>query len=166
MNRLFTSLLAGAALGAVLCAAPAALADTANDESNTCASASGDLGIGACTWVIQSGQWASSQLDWAFNNRGFYYYKESQYDRAIEDENQAISLHPGYVAALLTRAGAYYMKGQYATAIQDYDTVIGQDSSNAQAFYFRGMSKSKLGDAGGGNVDMARGRELDPNIGK
>jgi tetratricopeptide (TPR) repeat protein len=165
MNFRILSLLAGPVVATLLMAQPV-FANTADDQADACASESGELVIGACTWVIRSGEWVGTDLAWAFNNRGFAYYELGEYDNAIQDESQAIVLKPGYIQALLTRAGSYYMLDNYSKAIQDYNQVLAQDSTNAQALYYRGKSKQKTGDAAGGADDIARARAMDPNIGK
>ena len=46
--------------------------------------------VSGCTADIQSGRFSGTNLAVKFNWRGFaYYYAKSQYDRAIEDYDQA-----------------------------------------------------------------------------
>jgi len=44
--------------------------------------------------VIQAGQGSPKQLATALNNRGVVYKFKGEYDRALEDYNQAILLNP------------------------------------------------------------------------
>jgi tetratricopeptide (TPR) repeat protein len=62
-----------------------------------------DLAIGACTTIIQSGKEATQGLASAFNNRGIACAKKGQYDRAIQDYDQALLLDPN--SRLRQRAG-------------------------------------------------------------
>src|SRR2546429_5742743 len=81
-----------------------------------------DLRISGCTTLIQSGRETQSILAVAFCNRGNAYqdYK-GDYDRAIQDYDQAIRLKPDYPTAFNNRGDAYHAKGDYDRAIQDYD---------------------------------------------
>ena len=45
-----------------------------------------------------------------FNNRGVANLKKGEYDRAIENLNQAIKLDPDYASAFANRAEAYQKK--------------------------------------------------------
>jgi len=68
-----------------LAATPAA----AND-GETCAKASGDEAIAACTRAINSGRYSGHQLAALFNNRCSEWNGKHESDKAIEDCNQAI----------------------------------------------------------------------------
>lgn len=61
-----------------------------------------DLRISGCTTLIQSGR----LLDRAFYHRGFAYLNKGDYDRAIQDYNQAIRLKPDDAEALNNRCWA------------------------------------------------------------
>ena len=60
----------------------------------------------------------------AYNNRGFAYAELSQYERAIEDYNEAIHLNPDYALAYGNRALVYTLLGRDAEAKQDIDQAI------------------------------------------
>jgi lipoprotein NlpI len=102
--------------------------------------ASPDIQIGGCTTVIQSGKESKKNLATAFNNRGNAYDDKKQYDRAIQDYDQAIKLNPNYALAFLNRGNAYQNKDQYDRAIQDYDQAIKLNPNYALAFYNRGLA--------------------------
>ena len=102
--------------------------------------ASPDIQIGGCTAAIQSGQWKSEDLAWAFKNRGIAYDNKGQYDRAIQDYDQAIKLNPSNAIAFSARGVAYGNKGQYDRAIQDHDQAIKLNPNYADAFYNRGVA--------------------------
>src|SRR6266480_2481731 len=98
-----------------------------------------DLRISGCTTLIQSGRETQSILAVAFCNRGNAYqdYK-GDYDRAIQDYDQAIRLKPDYFQAFNSRGVAYREKGDYDRAIQDYDQVIRLKPDHFRAFNNRG----------------------------
>ena len=83
-----------------------------------------DIQIGSCTAAIQSGRWQGKGVAWAFQNRGIVYRNKGQYDRAIQDFDQAISLDPNDAYAFNSRGNVYKDKGQYDRAIQDFDQAI------------------------------------------
>jgi tetratricopeptide (TPR) repeat protein len=81
--------------------------------------------IEACMGIIRSGQENTSDLAGAFNNRGHAYNVEREYDRAIQDFDQAIRLDPNNVLALNDRGTVYNSKHEYDQAIQDLDQCAG-----------------------------------------
>lgn len=100
--------------------------------------------INGCTAVIQSGKYAKNNLTIAFNLRGLAYYKKREYDAAIEDYNQAISLNPNFAEAFNNRGEAYLLKKDYKRAIAEYDQAIKLDATNWSSFNGRGGAFNHL----------------------
>jgi lipoprotein NlpI len=100
-----------------------------SDDSKNCANAAEgshiELAIDLCTGAIQAGQ----DLAINYNNRGFAYYKKSDYDRAIHDFDRAIDLKSTFATALIRRADAYQAKRQYERALADYEAAAQLDST-------------------------------------
>src|SRR5271170_3306736 len=69
-----------------------------------------DLQINGCTAVIQSGRETQKNLAIAYSNRGAVYSDEKDYDRAIADYDQAITLDPQNAAPYNNRGNAYRNK--------------------------------------------------------
>src|ERR1700752_4910016 len=63
-----------------------------------------DLSIDYCTAAIQSGDLSDQDLAILFNNRGLVYANKKDYDRAIEDYDQAMRLG-------LNDSNVYYRRG-------------------------------------------------------
>ena len=60
-----------------------------------------------------------------YNNRGTAYDDKGDYDRAIQDFNEAIHLNPNAEEVPTTGAAyAYKKSGDYDRAIQDFDEAI------------------------------------------
>jgi tetratricopeptide (TPR) repeat protein len=63
------------------------------------------------------------------------------YDRAIEDFNEAIRLDPEYTDAYINRGRAWYVKKEYDKAIKDYDEAIRlEPKHNSAAYIYRGRA--------------------------
>ena len=96
--------------------------------------------ITGCTAVIQAGKLKGKRLAFTFSNRGVAYYERGEYDRAIQDFDQAIELNPKYALAFNNRCAAYHDKGEYDRAIQDCNQALKLNPKYADAFFNRGLS--------------------------
>lgn len=108
-----------------------------------------NLRIGACTALIQSGQNNLEDLAAAYIDRGNGYQDSGEYDRAIQDYDQAIQLEPDSALAYYDRANAYDSKGEYDRAIANYDLVIQLAPQGDHAYYAyfgRGYAYSAKGE--------------------
>jgi len=74
----------------------------------------------------------------AKSKRSAAYKHKGDYDRAIQDYDQALRLNPAYAAALYGRGLAYAQKGDHDRATQDYDQSLRIDSNFANTFVVRG----------------------------
>jgi tetratricopeptide (TPR) repeat protein len=117
--------------------------------------------IEACTAVIRAGHETEADLATAFKNLCLAHNDKGDHDRAIQDCDQAIKLHPDYVVAYLYRAHAYFNKANYDRAIQDYDQAISLDSNDAAAFVQRGAAYHRKGDEVRAITDLNQAITLD-----
>jgi tetratricopeptide (TPR) repeat protein len=95
-----------------------------------------DTVIDGCTAVIQSGQEPREKLATAFDNRGVAYKLKGQYDRALQDYEQAIRLNPSNANAYNNRGVIYRIKGEYGRAIADYDEAIWLKNGDLPPAYY------------------------------
>jgi tetratricopeptide (TPR) repeat protein len=95
-----------------------------------------DTVIDGCTAIIQSGQEPREKLATAFDNRGVAYRRKGEYDRALQDYEQAIQLNPSNATAYNNRGIIYRIKGEYARAIADYDEAIWLKNGDYPAAYY------------------------------
>ena len=123
-----------------------------------------DVSIGGCTAAIQSGKLTKKFQARAFLNRGLGYAHKNDYDRAIADFSQAVSLDPNEADAFGNRGIAYELKKDYAHAITDYDQAIRLDPKNAEALYNRSLAKRAQGDKAGAAADLAAAKRINPKI--
>ena len=94
----------------------------------------------------------------AYNYRGILLFKMGNLDGALQDYNKAIALgtnialdldraqHLGLNSSALffNRAVVFQKKGDYESAIKDYDQVLFIDPSSSKAYSNRGVAKIGL----------------------
>jgi tetratricopeptide (TPR) repeat protein len=141
-----------ASVGASLLAAamPAALAGidarSGVDDAETCAHASGEPAIAACTRAIASGRYASSELATLHYDRAIEYANKGDNDRAIADFDAAILLDPTSAAIRNDRGVAWLAKSEYDRALADFSEAIRLDPNDADYYNNRGSSWHLKGD--------------------
>jgi tetratricopeptide (TPR) repeat protein len=87
----------------------------------------------------------------------------AQYDRAIEDYDQAIRLNPNNALAFFSRGRAYANKGQLDRAIEDYDRAIRLNPNDALALVGRGSAYVGKGQYDRAIEDLDQAIRLNPN---
>jgi tetratricopeptide (TPR) repeat protein len=95
-----------------------------------------DAVIDGCTAVIRSGHEPLEKLATAFDNRGVAYRLKGEYDRALQDYEQALQLNPSNANAYNNRGIIYRIKGEYGRAIADYDEAIWLRKGDFPAAYY------------------------------
>jgi tetratricopeptide (TPR) repeat protein len=95
-----------------------------------------DLIIEGCSAIIQLGRESPRQLATAFNNRGFAHKLKGEYDRALQDYNQAIRLNHNNANAYNNRGMIYKIRGEYDRAIEDYSEAIWLSNNDYPAAFF------------------------------
>ena len=123
-----------------------------------------DMQIGGCTAAIQSGKFTGKNLAIAFYARGIGYQTKNQFDRAIQDYDQAIKLDPKHALAFNNRGLAYKSKGQIDRAIQDFDQAIRVDPRSALAFGNRGNAYQTKNQFDRAIQDLDQAIKLDPQL--
>ncbi len=118
--------------------ATVAVAQDRDQNIARCLDRNADIAIGGCTALIQSGRESDRNLAVSFFHRGRAYFRMQEYDRAVQDFDEAIRLDPSFLNAFFQRGDVYLAKQDYDRAIQDYDEVIRLDPSDAEAFRYRG----------------------------
>jgi lipoprotein NlpI len=131
------------------------------DVVQDCMAKRGDETIRACTEAIEN---PAGDLAWAFNNRGNAYRAKGDFDRALADYNQAISLDPRYEFAYNGRGNVYSYKGDLDRALADYNQAITLDPKDALAYNGRGNVYRAKGDSGRAIADYNRAITLNPKF--
>ena len=101
-----------------------------------------DVVISGCSAVIQARQDVPRRLATAYNNRGVAHKFKGDFDRALEDYDQAILLNPSFANAYNNRGVIYRLKGEYDRATRDYDQAIWLDRNVPSFFYNRAIAYS------------------------
>ncbi len=120
-----------------------------------------DLTIAGCNAVINSGNYSGHSLAVAYNNRAIAYQAVGQYDRSIQDSDQAIRLDPNYARAVYNRGFTNEKQGQDDRALADYSQAIRLDPDFGSAFNNRGSVFYRRGQYDRALQDYDRAIELD-----
>jgi tetratricopeptide (TPR) repeat protein len=147
-------------------AAPGLFLDEAREQ---CMSANPDIAIAGCSAVIASIALTPKSregLAIVHNNRGLAYNRSRQYERAIQDLNEAIRLDPNYAPAFHNRGLAFQQNGEYNDALADYDRAIQLGLKNAETFNNRGTIYASRGEYERAIADYDQAIRLDPKDAK
>jgi tetratricopeptide (TPR) repeat protein len=68
--------------------------------------------------------------------------------------------------AYYNRALAYENLDKFNEAIADFTRAIALDPENAEAYLYRGIDKTRIGDPAGGDADIESAKRINPNIGR
>jgi lipoprotein NlpI len=140
-----------------------------NDDAEKCATEvernDPDLAIDHCTAAIQSGDLSDQDLAALSKNRGLAYYHKKDYDRAIEDYDQAMRLGLKDSNSFYRRGLAYLEKNDYSRAIQDFDEALKSDPDYVAALQKRGWAYEAKKDYDRAIRDYDRAISLQPNYG-
>ena len=118
----------------------AAIGQSRQENLNKCRSDDPDIRIAGCTALIQAAQDTTQNLSVIYNNRGSANVSKREYDRAIQDYNEAIRLSPSIADNYRERGKAYYAKRDYDHAIQDFSEAILLNPNDTSAYYNRGLA--------------------------
>ncbi|WP_374866511.1 tetratricopeptide repeat protein [Pelatocladus sp. BLCC-F211] len=75
----------------------------------------------------------------AYINRGIAYYRQDQYDQAITNYTQALSINQN-IHAYINRGIAYHRQGKYELAIADYNKALSIKSNSVDGYINRGIT--------------------------
>ena len=129
-----------------------------------------EAAIDAFSRAVLAGDLDPEALAITFNNRGVAYSELGDYDRAIADYGQALTLVPGDRTAIknlriahIRRAAASARLGEQEAALLDYARAIELEPDHPLAYMRRGQLRLDRGDTAAAITDLTRARELDPD---
>lgn len=118
-------------------------------------------------WKDSISMWSDIQKDGndaAFmqNSRGYAYYEQGDFNKAIEAYTRALEIEPRFVEAYSNRGMAYYAQGRFDQAIVDYNQALGLSPRDAKARLNRGAVYHRLGQFDLAQADYSQSIASDP----
>jgi tetratricopeptide (TPR) repeat protein len=113
----------------------------------------------ATLWTDVIGKYPSAI---AYNDRGYAYYLNHDYARALEDYNTGLSQYSSYADLYNNRGVLYDALGDHARAVGDYDRAIANKPGFADAYNNRGVDYCANGDYERAMNDFNRAISLNP----
>jgi tetratricopeptide (TPR) repeat protein len=90
----------------------------------------------------------------AFFNRGILKNQIRDYDGAIADFREAITLNPSCLQCYYSMGIAFFHTQKYDEAIRSFSSCLGLNPAYGYAWYYRGASYLQNGDSGKGCADL------------
>jgi lipoprotein NlpI len=140
-----------------------ALGQSRQENQNNCQSVDPDAKIAGCTALLKADQETTKNRAVIYGSRGVGYYSKGDYDRAIQDTDQAIRLNPNEPSFYYTSGLAYKKKGNFDRAIQDFDEAIRLNPTFERAYYDRGNAYIDKEEYDRAIQDLNRAIQLNPN---
>src|SRR5262245_60019992 len=106
----------------------------AADDRASCAGATGDEAVNACTRLLATEKDKGRALAALYRNRCAAWNSKRETDRALADCNEAIRLDSDSVGAYLARGEAWRNKGDHGRAADDFGQAIRLDGKSAPAY--------------------------------
>lgn len=122
-----------------------------------------DKAIQSCTEAIEKTNLSSYELIHSLDSRGWAYYRTGNYEKALQDFDQAIHLKPDFASAFHNRGLVYSKQGHYDRAIEDFDQAILLKPGFAIAFDNRGLAYEAKGDIERAFQDFDQAAKLRPD---
>jgi lipoprotein NlpI len=85
-------------------------------------------------------------------------------EKALADCSRSLTLRPGHMPTLDTRALASLLKGDHSAALTDYEAILSLDDKEYGALYGRGLARLRLGRTEPGRADIAAASAGDPTV--
>jgi len=95
---------------------------------------------------------------------GNAYHSTREYDKAIENFDQALKLNPNLAEAYNNRGNAYRHKGEFDKAIDDYNKALKLNPNDADAYNNRGIAYDDKGEYDKAIDDYNKALKLNPNL--
>src|SRR6266700_3186561 len=123
-----------------------------------------DQRIDGCSAVIKAARDKGDKLAEAFNNRGVGYRLKGDYDRAIDDYNQAIKLKTDFAPAFDNRCWARAVVGILKQALADCNQALRLMPNNAATLDSRAFIFLKMTHFDAAVSDYDAALRIDPKL--
>jgi tetratricopeptide (TPR) repeat protein len=111
---------------------------------DACAGEDFAAAIEACTEIINEGKEPPKNMAMAWSNRARAHYNRDEFDDAIEDASQAISLNSNFTNAYINRGNAWFGKEEFEKAADDYAEAVRTNPKNPDAHFNFGLAHHRL----------------------
>jgi predicted aspartyl protease len=102
---------------------------------------------------------------WLLNNRCFVRgLKKTFLEEALQDCASALKIRPQASHIMDSKAFVLYQLGRHQEAMETYNQVLAIDPQSAASLFMRGHTRKSLGDAAGGNTDIAAAKTIDADV--
>jgi len=116
-----------------------------------------------CTRAIEGEDMTRNDLAATYSNRGILWVARGQFDRALDDQNQAISINPDSARAYINRANVQYRLKKYDEALADYSKAIDLSGGRfAVIYYNRSITLAAVGKRDAARADIQHALDLAP----
>jgi tetratricopeptide (TPR) repeat protein len=96
--------------------------------------------------------------------RGSAYAFMKNYDQAVKDFDQAVSIMPDYLDPYISKANVYLMQDQPEKALQVYSQVIAKDPENLTVLKLRYELYKAMGNLDAASEDLGRMKKLQQKL--
>ena len=153
VRRAAALLLAGAVLAF---ATPTVRAEVATD----CFSEDWERRIGGCTLIIENPASTPAERSQAFAMRALSLSLKGQFDRSIQDYNEAIRITPDFAVALNNRAWAYHRWGRGVQGLPDIEKSLRLNPLSEHSWDTRAHIRQSMGQFAGAFSDYEQAVNL------
>jgi len=118
----------------------------------------------ALKYIREAGDKGYPKDNGYMQNLGIAYIDAGNFDNGITVLTELLKKRPSDVNLLDLIAQSYYEGKKYDNAMNYWDTILGQDKTNASALYMIGMCYIKKGDKAKGSQLCDKAIEMDPSL--
>jgi tetratricopeptide (TPR) repeat protein len=87
-----------------------------------------------------------------------------QNDRALQDLNHALGLHPNYTPAMLARSRLYFVQAKFARSLREADAVLELDPQSARGYGRRCLARLAIDELEAAIDDCTESLRLEPDL--
>jgi tetratricopeptide (TPR) repeat protein len=118
--------------------------------------------ISGCSAIIDSGKLQGKDLALVHYSRGLAYAARGDYERAIDDYDEALDLDPKNPDFFVARALAYSDRGRSRRALKDFGRALEADPNSVVAYNGRGNAYRRLHNPARAVKDFDSALRIDP----
>lgn len=117
-----------------------------------------------CTRALREEAMTKTNRAATYVNRGVLRMRDGQYDAALADYAEALTLDGSLGAAHLNAGAAHIYKKDFASALPSLNEAIRLNSKDIfAAYYNRAIARENIGDVPGAYADFQKSLELKPD---